>query len=317
MHRAAAGDQKDMPDAVLGQTLHDIVGKFDHGIQSTEGSTLFSEDLEFVLERTEHLWGAMAGESLFLTGGTGFFGRWLTETFDYANRRLGLRANRLTLSRREIADPRYWKGDIRSFPFPPGRFRYLIHAALDSGDLTTSTEGTRHVAEFAVEAGVERWLFTSSGAAYRPETALGAAKIEAERSARGAAIARCYSFVGPYLPLDRTYAAGNFLLDKLLGRPIRIHGDGSTVRSYLYAPELAVHLWTLLFTGVPGEIYEVGSREPVSIAQLAALFRHPVEYLNQPVPQTVYLPRHGLLAEIPLDAALARTERWYRTQLAR
>jgi len=258
----------------------------------------------------------MAGESLFLTGGTGFFGRWLTETFDYANRRLSLRARRLTLSRRGLPRPDYWQGDVRSFPFPPGRFRFLIHAALDAADLTTSTEGTRHVARFTAQAGVDRWLFTSSGAAFHPDTPLGAAKVEAERAARTAVIARCYSFIGPYLPLDRTFAAGNFLLDKLARRPIRVQGDGSAVRSYLYAAELAVHLWTLLFTGIPGEVYEVGSRDPVSIAQLAALFDHPVEFLHRPVPQSVYLPRRGLLAEIPLADALARTERWYRARLA-
>jgi dTDP-glucose 4,6-dehydratase len=273
---------------------------------------LFSEDLEFVLDRTADLFDDLRGETLFLTGGTGFFGRWMTETFDYANRRLKLGARRLTLTRRPANGADYWQGDVRSFSFPPIQAAFALHLAFDGSDLTTSELGTQRVAEFCHACNCRRWLFASSGAAYSPETELGKAKLAAERAARGAVIARCYCFIGPHLPLDSKFAAGNFLRDKLLGRPIQVAGDGSAVRSYLYAAELAVHLWQLLFRGKPERIYDIGAREEVTVGELAARFDHPIEFLGQTVPSTVYVPRNGIQPEVPLDVALARTERWYR-----
>src|SRR5207247_1405085 len=124
-------------------------------------------------------------------------------------------------------------GDVRSFAFPPGPFRYLIHAATESsttlnaddplGMLDTVLRGTERALEFARRCGVEKFLLTSSGAVYGrqppelskvpedyrgapdptdPRSAYGEGKRVAEhlcalyhrRYALQAKIARCFAF---------------------------------------------------------------------------------------------------------------------------
>lgn len=80
---------------------------------------------------------------------------------------------------------------------------------------------------------------------------------------------RPFTFAGPYQELDRPWALNNFLRDVLIGGDIRIHGDGSARRSYLYGSDAAC--WTLaaLVHGTDGGTYNIGSPEPVSHLALA------------------------------------------------
>src|SRR5690349_503515 len=114
-----------------------------------------ARDLDHILARTADLWPEFRGRRIFITGGTGFFGTWLLESFACANARLQLGAEAVILTRnaarfREAAphlaaDPaiHFHPGDIRSFDFPSGEFSHVIHAAAES----TSGLNERHPAE--------------------------------------------------------------------------------------------------------------------------------------------------------------------------
>jgi nucleoside-diphosphate-sugar epimerase len=146
------------------------------------------QDLELVLEQTAPLWEEVRGERIFLTGGTGFFGCWLVESFCHINQALNLGARMVLLTRNPAAfkakcphltanaSLAYYEGDVRSFVFPDGGFGYVVHAATDTSaraaaevplhTFSTIVGGTERALQFAAGSGVRKFLFTSSGAVY-------------------------------------------------------------------------------------------------------------------------------------------------------
>ncbi len=337
-----------------------------------------SLDLDHVLNHTRNLWEEMRGERLFITGGTGFFGCWLLETFAYINEKLQLKSSVLVLTRNVeafrkkaphlVGNPsiHFLEGDVRTFPFPEGKFTFVIHAAADTdGSIPENplnvfeiiTQGTQHILDFSRTARTKKLLMVSSGAVYGkqpsnlmhiPETYSGSFDMADGRFAYGEGkriaeffclnhhsafgmeikIARCFAFLGPYLSLESNYAASNFLRDALNGETIRIKGDGTPLRSYLYAGDLAVWLWTMLFNGRGGSAYNVGSEQAVSIADLArmiaGIFPGGRKVIIQQKPNGRVRPQRyipstikayselGLTQKIQLEDALTRTVAWHR-----
>jgi nucleoside-diphosphate-sugar epimerase len=207
-----------------------------------------------------------------------------------------------------LADKKHitWiEGDVQNFSLPrcitPS---WAIHAATDVIDqtsllnvLTTCSLGTYNVISQLAAAKCKRMLMLSSGAVYGkvqpdingiPESLIGSisttnpdsAYAEGKRYAEllctlmgpqqniTIPIARCFAMVGPYLPLDKHFAIGNFINSVLNNRSIVIEGDGTPVRSYLYLADVTTQLWLLLFKG-RATAYNVGSNQPISIRNLA------------------------------------------------
>jgi dTDP-glucose 4,6-dehydratase len=83
-------------------------------------------------------------------------------------------------------------------------------------------------------------------------------------------IARCFAFVGLYLPRDQHFAIGNFIEDGLQGRSINVKAQYSVYRSYLYADDLILWLMTIINkAGSSCPIVNVGSDEAILMGDLA------------------------------------------------
>ena len=261
------------------------------------------------------------------------------------------------------ASIRLHHGDVRDFRFPEGVFTHVIHAGTTSSApvpademLDTILRGTERTLELAVASGAKRFLFVSSGAVYgkqpsgithlpenyqgapdpmEPNFAYGEGKRAAEILCAMAhkehgletTVARCFAFVGPHLPLDAHFAIGNFIRDAIRGEPISVK-DGTPYRSYLYAADLAIWLWTILFKGEACRPYNVGSDEEITITDLAQTVAStlggsvaplPPSTLNFNSPSSSYVPdvsrvekELGLAPAITLSDSLQRVAVWIR-----
>ena len=245
---------------------------------------------------------------VFLTGGTGFLGKWILASILLANIEYCARIETICLTRdpdKFIKENPYFnavnlidfvQGDIRSVKTNLGEFDFLIHSATpstlqnDAKDLNSIIiEGTKNI--LSLEA--NKTLYISSGGVYGnhgkdvcelnedmtccPLTPYSKAKVIAENyckeNSSNIVIARPFSFIGPYLPLDAHFAAGNFIAHALYAEDIIIKSDGSALRSYMYPSDFVEWIWKILLEGKSGEVFNVGSDEAISIFELATLIR--------------------------------------------
>lgn len=229
--------------------------------------------------------------------------------------------------------------DARAYAANPLRERAAILAAAE-----------RFVARAAIDCPAARIVYASSGAVYGQQVAdvaglaedapfTGAEEMvaykrdyaEAKRHAEAViaaygrshsarvAIARCFAFVGPYLPRDQHFAIGNFLADGLAGRPVAVTARAPVIRSYMHADDLVRWLMAIADAATPKcPIFNVGSDEGVDVAdvarRVAARCGVPAHVPDRAAtPLDRYVPsidkgREALgLSLLPLDAAIDAT----------
>jgi len=262
---------------------------------------------------------------------------------------------------------RFQEGDIRYLGEIPNDTHYIIHAAALTDRRSFSSQptivaeinsiGTARVLKACLLLeNLEKFLVLSSGLVY------GAQSWETERIAEDYAgtmrcdqtksvypeskrmaevfvhaaisesklpvvVVRPFSFVGPYLSLQLPWAVTDFIRDSFNGGPIRIMGDGSTVRSILYASDFAYSVLAALTLGKPRTTYNLGSPEPVELLKLASLitqFFTPVPEILTRIGQVGHernrlVPNMDLATEelgfqvtVPLLSALQKSIEWHR-----
>lgn len=202
-------------------------------------------------------------------------------------------------------------GNINDFKIDETTFSYIIHLAAESENklyqsdpllmVDTITNGTRRLLDFAKQQkSLKSFLFVSSGAVYGnqsydetkenqensflslsndPKTTYAVGKrmaefycrIYGENSGIPIKIARCFTFYGPYMQLNKHFAIGNFINNLINKKTIIINGDGTPVRSYLYISDVIIWLITIISEGANLTPYNVGSQLGISIRELAYL----------------------------------------------
>jgi nucleoside-diphosphate-sugar epimerase len=208
------------------------------------------------------------------------------------------------------SDIRLYSQDVRSsFQFHSAT-NYVIHAAgvpnnrVHASDplrvIQTTIDGIRNTLDAASQLdNLTRFINVSSGlvsgAPNRPgplfesdyfpipSGQLHLVYVDAKRTAESIATVyrsklrmpvstiRPFTFAGPYQSLDRPWAINSFLGDAIMARDIRIHGDGSARRSYLYGSDAAWWILSALINGIDGAVYNLGSSVAISHIELAQL----------------------------------------------
>jgi dTDP-glucose 4,6-dehydratase len=257
-------------------------------------------------------------------------------------------------------DPRVelLESDAATLRAPEGPVDFIVHSLVPDAGTPLSQTGrffqsaTARLLDIGVAKNAKGFLLCSTGAVYQPHVPVksfsecdplvpldgpisyGQIRRKVEDQCQGTwkerslpvKIARGFAFVGPRLPLDAGFAIGNFIGDGLAGRPITVQGDGTAVRSYLYAADMAAWLWKILLGGPAGCAFNVGSWHPVTIGEVAReigrLFDGEIRMGTGPVPgaaPSFYLPNTSqMVGEFDIrewterQEALKKTIRWHR-----
>lgn len=217
-------------------------------------------------------------DRILITGGTGFVGYWMQQVSH------GPKDLYFSVLSHEAFDRGDWEDQS---------WNYIVHLA---------PVAPYSVIGCAMKCGA-RVLFASSGAVYNRNTEYARNKRTWEHfcmdsltySKVDVVVARLFTFYGKHLDDDK--ALTKFIKSAKAGEPIRIYGDGNTVRSYMNGDEMGKWMWAILFKGQSGEAYDVGSDKPVTMLELAQMVnktfgnRSEIIIENKPEECPYYMPK--------------------------
>ena len=337
---------------------------------------VLAEDVKYIANNLENEIAHLKNSSIYITGGTGYFGKNILEAVLYLNEQRQLNIKLFILTRNKqfflSQHPRfnhpsffYIEGNVNDFWESPEHIDYIIHGAGEAAKLgqtdeleilETAYSGTKNLLEFAKTKKVKSFLYLSSGGVYgtqpydlrhTPESYTGSPDISGLEACYGEGkrkaeylclyygkkfqvpvkIARCFAFVGPYMPLDAHFACGNFIKNALQNESIVIKSDGSSVRSFLYTADLVSWLFKTLLHGQNLVPYNIGATQEISILELAGFisksFNHSInievlqkEKVKNParyVPDNARIIKDlNITSFIPLEKSLQQTIEYYK-----
>jgi UDP-glucose 4-epimerase len=241
--------------------------------------------------------------------------------------------------------------------FEKHRFRIIYHLAAYAAEnlshfikrfnYNNNVIGSVNLINAAVNHAAECFVFTSSIAAYgpcpspmredmhaSPEDSYGIAKLTVEQELRAShrifglpyVIFRPHNVFGPAQNIGDRYrnVIGIFMNCVMQGRPMPIFGSGEQTRAFSYIDDVAPYI--AISPSVPGaecEVFNIGSDEPTSVAELARRVAMAMEVSHREEHHTA---RHEILHAfsshdkfrrvfgprpcVPLDEGLKRMASW-------
>lgn len=258
-------------------------------------------------------------DKVLITGGRGFIGVNLAQ-------RLGAECNVRILDNCSRVSPTGWddvngefiEGDIldeEALAAAMAGVSQVIHLAaygsvIESlkdprANFETNARGTLNVLHAAVKAGVQRFIFASTGGALigdteppvheqslpKPISPYGASKLSGEGYCHAFAKAYgletiCFRFGNVYGPhsAHKKGAVTAFIKALLQGEPIVIYGDGTASRDYIHVEDLCDGIIKGLYADITEpEIFHLASGRETQIVELAEMLRKVAHRPNHPI----------------------------------
>lgn len=275
--------------------------------------TLPEQDLLNISKRCQDFWPRE--KTILLTGGTGFFGRWMVESISMIESQNQFKNEYIIISRRSAESlqkiipclaQKFFKiltmdlNEISGADLSPD---YILHAAADvtsvkSGEEVVSLSETSFntILKWSQSRQFQKILYVSSGAVYEQSQDLAANEsdpisnhhsssysaskkyiefeIENKFKKSQSVIARCFSFLGPYV--DEHMIAMQMMQKKINQETIELRSPMAK-RSYMYPTDLVTAMFSLLFLPTQHLVYNLGSPDPVTLRELAEIIQ--VDYL--------------------------------------
>jgi nucleoside-diphosphate-sugar epimerase len=248
---------------------------------------------------------------LTIIGGSGFVGKSFLDAFNrgvlkkFKINKINLvsrNINKIKKTKLSLKNVRLITGDIGKIKSLP-KSELIIYAA----DRYREIDRIKNIKKFIFESkkSIDNFcnivkknkktkiLFTSSGAIYR----FNRENIQDANSLKGkqlyaylkhyseykikklrqlkikTSIARCFTFIGPWLPRETNFAVGNFLDNVLKKKKINVKSDSKVIRSYMYADDLIYWLTKICVNSrLDTPVFDVGSNKSIEIKSLAKLF---------------------------------------------
>jgi UDP-glucose 4-epimerase len=304
---------------------------------------------------------------LLVTGGCGFVGVNLIDFLRRESKCDIVVLDNLTLGRREYLAPyevKFVEGDIRDVAVVNEAMRGIssvIHLAADTRvidsiqnpliNFEVNVSGTFNLLQAAKKAGVEAFVFASTGGAIvghavppvheqmppRPISPYGASKLAGEGylsafSGSYGMKTTALRFSNVYGP--RSYHKGSvvaqFYKNILEGKEISVFGDGEQTRDFVYVDDICRAILANVAAKTGGGVYQLGSGMATSVNHLLQLIGEAI--YPMPMPRIVHLPARagevlhtfskinlaeeklGFSPRMPLREGLRITWEWFQAR---